>query len=298
METTPSVQCGLPPNVSLNAVDNLWERYKPINEYLKKPLGEMLDLDVAYKICLQHLMATKRLLQQKNLTANEINRLLDKVERELVLAQKIAFWKRDVLISTDRQLFSFTGRKSKPKIEKVVTVKPKVRTKKTVTSNVKDNVRRSERRSPFVVKSKEKDVSAPVVVTPETNVSLTCRTKRKAKEMDNSPENSAATNSPNATSTVPKKRTSGRLVKSSARKKQLANNPINTSASALPTDEPTYCLCEQISFGEMIGCDNEKCLVEWFHFECVQLKVKPKGKWYCPLCRGDRFNVLKSSLAR
>ncbi|VDM28808.1 unnamed protein product [Toxocara canis] len=43
----------------------------------------------------------------------------------------------------------------------------------------------------------------------------------------------------------------------------------------------------------MIGCDNEKCLVEWFHFECVQLKVKPKGKWYCPMCRGDRFNVLK-----
>lgn len=54
----------------------------------------------------------------------------------------------------------------------------------------------------------------------------------------------------------------------------------------------------EISFGEMIGCDNEKCLVEWFHFECVQLKVKPKGKWYCPMCRGDRFNVLKSSLAR
>ena len=23
-------------------------------------------------------------------------------------------------------------------------------------------------------------------------------------------------------------------------------------------DEPTYCLCNQVSFGEMIGCDNDE----------------------------------------
>jgi len=58
-------------------------------------------------------------------------------------------------------------------------------------------------------------------------------------------------------------------------------------------DEPTYCLCNQISFGEMICCDNTSCVLEWFHFQCVQLTTKPKGKWYCPQCRGDRSNVLK-----
>ncbi|KAI6218274.1 Inhibitor of growth protein 3-like [Aphelenchoides besseyi] len=51
--------------------------------------------------------------------------------------------------------------------------------------------------------------------------------------------------------------------------------------------EPTYCICEQVSYGNMIGCDNDECLIEWFHFDCVKLKVKPpKGKkWYCPSCR-------------
>lgn len=56
-------------------------------------------------------------------------------------------------------------------------------------------------------------------------------------------------------------------------------------------DEPLYCLCNQISFGEMIGCDNSNCQIEWFHFSCVQLVTKPKGKWYCPECRGDRSNI-------
>uniref|UniRef100_A0A914XPV4 Inhibitor of growth protein n=1 Tax=Plectus sambesii TaxID=2011161 RepID=A0A914XPV4_9BILA len=88
-----------------------------------------------------------------------------------------------------------------------------------------------------------------------------------------------------------KKRTSGRTIKPT-RKRQAGK----TVQSNVEPDEPTYCLCEQVSFGEMIGCDYVKCTIEWFHFECVELKTKPKGKWYCPLCRGDRMNVLKSTL--
>ena len=86
-------------------------------------------------------------------------------------------------------------------------------------------------------------------------------------------------------------------------------------------NEPTYCLCHQVSYGEMIGCDNPdvsagragrraggtdcllwtrvwaagrvgsgraaltacslslQCPIEWFHFACVDLTTKPKGKW-------------------
>jgi len=58
-------------------------------------------------------------------------------------------------------------------------------------------------------------------------------------------------------------------------------------------DEPTYCLCEQVSFGEMVACDNDLCPFEWFHFDCVQLSSKPKGKWFCPKCRGDKPSVMK-----
>ena len=43
----------------------------------------------------------------------------------------------------------------------------------------------------------------------------------------------------------------------------------------------------------MIGCDNDLCPIEWFHFKCVQITSKPKGKWYCPKCRGDKVTVMK-----
>lgn len=58
-------------------------------------------------------------------------------------------------------------------------------------------------------------------------------------------------------------------------------------------NEKIYCLCRKISFGDMVGCDNKKCKFEWFHFECVQLTTKPKGKWFCPDCRGKRSNQPK-----
>ncbi len=54
----------------------------------------------------------------------------------------------------------------------------------------------------------------------------------------------------------------------------------------MPIDpnEPTYCICQDVSWGEMIGCDNNDCPIEWFHFGCMGLTAKPKGKWYCPKC--------------
>ncbi|KAK4122838.1 hypothetical protein N657DRAFT_656905 [Parathielavia appendiculata] len=48
-----------------------------------------------------------------------------------------------------------------------------------------------------------------------------------------------------------------------------------------------YCYCNQVSYGEMVACDGEGCPREWFHLECVGLKVAPKGnaKWYCEDCK-------------
>jgi hypothetical protein len=39
-----------------------------------------------------------------------------------------------------------------------------------------------------------------------------------------------------------------------------------------------------VSYGEMIGCDNPDCPIEWFHFGCIGLTAKPRGKWYCSKC--------------
>ncbi|KAF4634628.1 hypothetical protein G7Y89_g3481 [Cudoniella acicularis] len=61
-------------------------------------------------------------------------------------------------------------------------------------------------------------------------------------------------------------------------------------------DEPTYCYCNGVSYGEMVACDAGDCEKEWFHLECVGLKVAPRGnaKWYCNDCKEKmkmkRFN--------
>lgn len=51
-------------------------------------------------------------------------------------------------------------------------------------------------------------------------------------------------------------------------------------------DDRKYCVCKQVSFGNMVACDNEgKCPYEWFHWSCVGIKAEPDGKWFCPDCR-------------
>lgn len=90
-----------------------------------------------------------------------------------------------------------------------------------------------------------------------------------------------------------KKRKSGRGQATNAQSTNNRDDLTPPPEETIDPDEPTYCLCDQISFGEMILCDNDLCPIEWFHFSCVSLMTKPKGKWYCPNCRGDRPNCMK-----
>ncbi|WVQ96473.1 hypothetical protein IAU59_003578 [Kwoniella sp. CBS 9459] len=49
-------------------------------------------------------------------------------------------------------------------------------------------------------------------------------------------------------------------------------------------DDTIYCICQQKSYGEMIGCDNEKCEYEWFHVKCVDITGPAPDTWFCPDC--------------
>ncbi|WVO14406.1 hypothetical protein L204_102039 [Cryptococcus depauperatus] len=55
----------------------------------------------------------------------------------------------------------------------------------------------------------------------------------------------------------------------------------------IPADpnEPRYCYCNRVSFGQMIGCDNDDCPLEWFHLQCIGLEQPPTGKWLCDGCK-------------
>lgn len=68
-------------------------------------------------------------------------------------------------------------------------------------------------------------------------------------------------------------------VRSSPKKRQtLTDEPIDPN-------EPVYCYCKQVSYGDMVGCDYPDCAIEWFHYSCVGLLAPPKGKWYCKECQ-------------
>ncbi|CUM66827.1 uncharacterized protein PRCAT00004511001 [Priceomyces carsonii] len=62
------------------------------------------------------------------------------------------------------------------------------------------------------------------------------------------------------------------------------SNKNTLGSSNSNSNEPTYCYCNQVSFGEMVGCDGDDCKREWFHLPCIGFKNPPKGKWYCDDC--------------
>ncbi|XP_045213619.2 uncharacterized protein LOC123564267 [Mercenaria mercenaria] len=77
---------------------------------------------------------------------------------------------------------------------------------------------------------------------------------------------------------------------STENKLKLGDNiPVNTTDSRKravnEAGEEIYCYCEQVEHGKMIGCDNDDCEIQWFHYACVKIEKSPRGKWYCHDCR-------------
>ena len=62
-------------------------------------------------------------------------------------------------------------------------------------------------------------------------------------------------------------------------------------------DDPTlYCFCQAKSYGNMIGCDNDNCVYQWFHYSCVGITHQPPGEWLCSACKElPRSKVVKTS---
>ncbi|GAA5939127.1 uncharacterized protein JCM15063_004435 [Sporobolomyces koalae] len=73
-----------------------------------------------------------------------------------------------------------------------------------------------------------------------------------------------------------------------ANQDQPPSSPSQAPLVGMPIDpnEPTYCYCNRVAFGEMIGCENQDCPREWFHLECVGMDRAPVGEWWCRDCRG------------
>jgi inhibitor of growth protein 3 len=77
--------------------------------------------------------------------------------------------------------------------------------------------------------------------------------------------------------------------------------PDGDGDADMDQDASPYCICHGPSYGEMIGCDNDNCEIEWvslsarssslrimlmiqFHISCLGLSRPPEGEWTCPQC--------------
>lgn len=90
-----------------------------------------------------------------------------------------------------------------------------------------------------------------------------------------------------ATSHLPHKRSHKH---SNGNDEDMADSDGDASRSGDDEDEEgkKYCLCQHVSYGDMVACDNPDCPYEWFHWNCVGLKSEPEGRWFCPECREQR----------
>uniref|UniRef100_A0A8R1Z630 PHD-type domain-containing protein n=1 Tax=Pristionchus pacificus TaxID=54126 RepID=A0A8R1Z630_PRIPA len=160
--------------------------------------------------------------------------------------------------------------REKPEPKKKPPPQPKVAAK-TKTAQTRSNTALNEKVEAAVVESKNgKGPKTRATKEEEAPPPATANTRKRKAAKDKEEEEEDKTPAKKGGNTV--KRTSQRTVKKAKE------------------DEPTYCHCNRISFGEMVGCDNETCAIEWFHFECINIKSKPKGKWYCPDCRAEPNN--------
>lgn len=290
-------------------------------------LGYLRDVDVFYE---QWANCSTSDLESTNATKR--NRAMTRIQQSLIAAQELGDEKlqivqqlTDLIESKTRQLdqnfknldygkdepLSDTPIKEARSVSPVVTsptiastavapVFPAVTstvpttssTSSTTTTLQANNGSQQERSNKRARRARQDTGSGMDVEGSDNNMKVeTSSTKASTSSQNNNSNKQKTTNNKNNK----KKRTS----KSSGRQSAGQNSSRDARDDTPPPeetidpDEPTYCLCDQISFGEMILCDNDLCPIEWFHFSCVSLLTKPKGKWYCPNCRGDRPNVMK-----
>lgn len=79
---------------------------------------------------------------------------------------------------------------------------------------------------------------------------------------------------------------------------QQQQQQLFDQSSATPIHE-VYCKCRShIQGSNMIACDNTKCKIEWFHYECVGITTPPEGEWYCEDCRASVGILQKNSTSK
>ncbi|XP_066937739.1 inhibitor of growth protein 1-like isoform X2 [Macrobrachium rosenbergii] len=252
-------QAALEALYSATYVDNFLDTVENLPDEVQREISSMRELDVRYQALLQDMEGLRGQLEGE-LDSISLKRIMVQIQDKLISTQEIG---DDKLQIVQHILDIIENRQRQLELD-YFGQEPE----KPETSKEREPERASKRarrtRNENTANHNENSNDAPPVAHAEKVVAAKQGTTQKK-------------------TTKKKKR------------KARAEREREDSPTEIPIDpdEPTYCLCEQVSYGEMIGCDNDLCPIEWFHFSCVGLTNKPKGKWFCPKCRGDKPTVMK-----
>lgn len=153
--------------------------------------------------------------------------------------------------------------------------------------------------------------TTPAQVTTPATTAASRRSKRSAPgPVIDDPEGGAAV-SVGVRKTAPKKRGTLRVGDGANRSRQKEAESQVQEEDIDPNEE-RYCICGDVSYGDMVKCENNQVSVlfrtlsygplsierslliceqceggEWFHFECMGMTEAPgrRVKWWCPTCR-------------
>jgi hypothetical protein len=144
--------------------------------------------------------------------------------------------------------------------------------------------------------------SQPHAQTTTTTV-VTTKSGRASKPstpaLGSFPDSTPRSRSSRNTTTTTAKRSHKKGASQHAIPTRIVDEDTNSSGHGddegdVDADEPLYCYCNGVSYGEMVACDAEDCEREWFHLDCVGLRAAPPSnmKWYCDNCK-DRIKTGK-----
>lgn len=161
-------------------------------------------------------------------------------------------------------------------------------TRKTLSTATEDAAPSSTTRQRKTASSSLEPVGA-LTLTTTTAEHLPSRRSSRANNATARPSTANDATGRRASGTKLRLSTGGRGTKRSPRASDPGPGFATELSADVDPDEPRYCVCNDVSFGEMVGCEYTNCEKEWFHLGCVGLTKAPhkREKWYCPICRED-----------
>ncbi|XP_059482667.1 inhibitor of growth protein 1 isoform X2 [Neocloeon triangulifer] len=305
---------------SATYVENYLDCLENLPDDLQRQLSRLRELDALYQGYTDELGELTESFKKESDGA-ALRKLQTQMQQTLIRAQEIGDEKLQAvnilqelienqarLLETDSKNLDFgKDQENTEPSSKEIPSGPREQTSYSSSSNVTtmavvNSASNSERQSKRARRSRVEiveetytSITIQTSSTTERNVETRGNSSVSENSKSNSGGNSGGMSSSNVNQRKQTKKKKRKAKQEKEQKQQKRQHQQDDSPQEIPIDpdEPTYCLCDQISYGEMICCDNDLCPIEWFHFSCVSLSSKPKGKWFCPRCRGDRPNIMK-----